>query len=696
MGKSSRIFLASSFLLISGFAVSQTQEQDIIERNIEIIAEALEDAEVDYTTLIDDLSAYLERPLDLNSARREELFSLGFLTQIQVNAIIGHRETYGPFITLEELQAVEGLPGEVVRAMRYFTGVNRDVDALKFNFSDVKKFGTHELFLRTDRVVEEQKGYSPITDEELEESPNSRALGSPWRFYTRYRFKYQNRVSIGFTAEKDAGEEFFQGSQKNGFDYFSAHAYISGFGTVDRLAIGDYQVQMGQGLTMWTGLAFGKPADLFSIKRNARGVTPYRSVDENNFLRGAAVTLMKNDFKLTLFGSKKKKDANALTGDTLDAEQAISFSSLQVSGFHRTPGELADKNAVGEKLFGGELKWSHKGFSIGVRASKFILDKEFELRSSDYNQFFLSQNENSVIGADYDYVKGNLNIFGEVARSENGGLAMVNGGYIVLDPKLTFAALHRTYARDFQAVYSNPVAENSQVMNERGLYMGIIVTPNPKLKFSTWVDQYKFPWLKFQTDAPSHGFEVLSQLNYRPTKKLEAYVRFRHRERPKNSNYDDLVIDQVSQTLQHNYRVHLRYAVTETVQLRSRIEVTDYYREGNSQESRGSLIYQDLIIKPKDFPVDLSLRDALFDSETYDSRLYAYEQDVLYFYSIPAHSGVGTRYYAVARYRVMRDLDFWIKWSRWHYRDRDVISSGLSEIQGNIRSDIRMQLRWKF
>ncbi len=315
------LVILSLFLLGTLGSFAQEEQNAIIERSIELIAEINEDAEVDYTTLVDDLTAYLERPLNLNVARKEELLTLGFLSEMQVNAILSHRDRYGKFIAIEELQAVTGLSSDVVSSLRYFTEVSSDVDALSISLKELLRNAEHELFLRTDRITEEVKGNRNISAEDLAESPNSRYLGSPWRLYTRYRFKYMNRISIGFTAEKDAGEEFFRGSQKDGFDYYSAHAFISGFKGIDKLAIGDYHVQMGQGLTMWSGLARGKSADLFSIKRNGRGVTPYRSVDENNFLRGAALTLRKSDFEFTVFGSSKKRDANVLEGDTLDPEQ---------------------------------------------------------------------------------------------------------------------------------------------------------------------------------------------------------------------------------------------------------------------------------------------------------------------------------------------------------------------------------------
>ena len=52
--------------------------------------------------------------------------------------------------------------------------------------------------------------------------------------------------------------------------------------------MGDYQIMFGQGLTFWSGRAFGKSADVINIKKNPLGIKAYTSVDENLFMRGAA------------------------------------------------------------------------------------------------------------------------------------------------------------------------------------------------------------------------------------------------------------------------------------------------------------------------------------------------------------------------------------------------------------------------
>ena len=116
-------------------------------------------------------------------------------------------------------------------------------------FKDLIENGSYGFISRYMKVIEDQEGFSAITDSALAASPNSRYLGGPNKSYNRIRYRYGNKISLGVTTEKDAGEEFFKGSQPNGFDYYSAHFYLRDIGKIKNLAIGDYHAQFGQGLT---------------------------------------------------------------------------------------------------------------------------------------------------------------------------------------------------------------------------------------------------------------------------------------------------------------------------------------------------------------------------------------------------------------------------------------------------------------
>jgi len=144
----------------------------------------------------------------------------------------------------------------------------------------------------------------------------------------RYRFSNGTKFSAGITGEKDAGEEFFTGSNKDGFDFYSGHVFYKNSGFIKRVALGDYHAKFGQGLVTWSGFAFGKSADVTSIKRPTVGLKANTSADENLFLRGAAVTFGPKKLDITVFYSRKLIDGNLSDLDTLNQEEVF-FTSIQ-------------------------------------------------------------------------------------------------------------------------------------------------------------------------------------------------------------------------------------------------------------------------------------------------------------------------------------------------------------------------------
>ena len=146
------------------------------------------------------------------------------------------------------------------------------------------------------------------------------------------------------------GEEFFQGQNANGFDFYSGHLHYHDQGLVRDVVLGDYQIQFGQGVTAWSGLGLGKSSYVMNVKRSGRGIRPYTSVDENRFMRGAAFTLGKGDWTATGFYSSKGIDANVVEPDSLSNPDQQQISSFQLSGLHRTADELFDADAIRELL----------------------------------------------------------------------------------------------------------------------------------------------------------------------------------------------------------------------------------------------------------------------------------------------------------------------------------------------------------
>ncbi|MEO7767667.1 MAG: hypothetical protein ABIS01_09585, partial [Ferruginibacter sp.] len=92
---------------------------------------------------------------------------------------------------------------------------------------------------------------------------------------------------------------------------------------------------------------------------------------------------------------------------------------------------------------------------------------------------------------------------------------------------------------------------------------------------------------------------------------------------------------------------------------------------------------------------DGSFRVQYFATGGYDSRIYAYENDVLYSFTIPVFYDKGYRYYINLSYELNKQLTVWFRWAQTVYDRRTAIGTGLDEINGNKRTEMKMQVRYQ-
>ncbi len=677
-------------MLCLPFISNAQSRSELIQQRIEFISEQLESEEIDLTNVIEQLNYYFDRPLNLNAATAEELKSLELLTDIQVNDLLLHIRQYGKLISIYELQSLKYWDLQTIQLVRPFIRVDDKLDQLHVSLKEALKYGKFEAFLRYQTIPEPKTGYAKVPDS-VKALSNKYYYGNADRYYMRLRYSYRNNLSMGITAEKDPGEQFFKGAQKNGFDFYSAHAYYKGGKYLRGVALGDYQVQIGQGLNFWSGYAFGKTADVTNIKKNAQALKPYTSVDENRFLRGAAIDLGYKNWELTLFGSYKKVDASKIADSLYDDLEFV--SSINLTGFHRTNSEIAKKNNLQEMIAGGNLRYQLRNLSLGIAGVFQGYDRDYTKDLKPYNQFDFRGKSTTSLSADYSYVWRNINLFGEISHAGySGQTAALQGLIIALDSRASLSVLYRNYARGYQTFYNTGFAEGSNTQNESGLYMGLKLKLSNAWTINSYFDVFQQPWLKYQVDAPSQGHEFLFQPNYKPNKQMEVYARFRQQLRQKNSRDSDGTITSIEDVLQRNYRLNFSYQVTESIQLKSRIEYMTIHRESNTPE-QGMLFTQDIVFKPKTLPFDISLRYALFDTDSYDSRIYTYESNALYVFSVPSYYYQGTRAYVMVRYSFLRKFDLWVRYGGFYYTNRKSLSSGSEEITGNRKQDVTVQLR---
>ncbi len=535
--------------------------------------------------------------------------------------------------------------------------------------------------------------------EELEEGETPKYLGDQNKYYLRFRHQYENRLSYGFTGEKDAGEEFFKGSNKQGFDFYSGHIFLQKINkTLEALALGDFEASMGQGLILNSGLGYGKSSDVMNIKRNARPIKQYTSVNEANFLRGAGATLNFGDhLKLTAFGSYRLRDANLLEVDTTAViDDGTLVSSLQESGLHRTEAEQSDENAIRQITTGGSLGYKNNTFGIRANVVYSKLNAELQRTPYPYNQFNFSGDALLNASLDYSLLIKNFNFFGETAVSDNGGIATLNGFQLGLDRIVSLAVLHRYYQPKFQTLFGNPFGESSTGINEQGLYLGMEIKPSREWTFSSYFDTWKHPWLRSGIDAPSGGFEYLVQAKHRPKRGTNIYVRWRDELKKANARDNETRMDFLTDTRRMQLRLHVGTKVTRAIELRNRFEMVLYDDGTGSELSRGFMVLQDVVYKPMGSPLSLTGRVALFRTDDYNSRIYSYENDILYSFTVPPYYYHGARYYVNLRYRPISLLTMEFRIAQTYFANRDIVGSGFEEINGNKRTEIKAQVRLKF
>lgn len=691
--------LILSFPLVGWTQVDtlDTSEDDLNTTIEDIISNTETDDQVDFTFLTDYLSDLRLRPLNLNKASAEQLNSLPGMDDLKVAALLNHIQQFGDLASIYELQTVAGFSPDVFDQIKPYISISSGREDRRGPPPKVLINGMKgDITQRVVFLAEPQKGYSP-----KEDSTETRYAGPAYQTYTRIRMNYFPNFSFALTAEKDRGEPW-RWDPKNqylGYDFTSGHVMIREYGKIKRLVVGDYTIESGQGLVLSRGLGFGKGAAVIrSTKMSDRGIRPYSSVNENQFFRGAATTLGFGKLELTSFFSRNRFDGSVQVRDTLTDEAEI-VGSIQLGGLHRTPSEMANRKSILETAYGGQLVYRNRKLKVGVTQLWQQFDASIDRPINAYNQFDFRGDRNHVTSIDFDWILSNFNIFGEVARSLSGGIAATTGMMASLAPTMDVSLVARRFDRDFHSFKGYAFAERPTALrNEQGLYLGVRIQPNYNWTLSGYFDQYYYKWNKFGVSFPSKGYEYLLQMEYRPNRGSSFQMRFRSDN--KESNGSLLYQSTQGQQLQYlatSRRLQLRFHYSTTIDrkltLRTRLEFSHFAREDDIEQ--GFLLYQDFAWKPT-FKWRFTARYAIFDAPDYDARIYAYENDVLGFFSIPAYYRTGSRFYVMAYRKLGRKWEIWGRVAQSRFRDLNSIGSGLEKIEGDQRTEFKFQVRYKF
>ena len=418
------------------------------------------------------------------------------------------------------------------------------------------------------------------------------------------------------------------------------------------------------------------------------GIRPHTGAEENRFFRGLAATLKWKGLQVTFFYSSGRTDAR-LIPDTLDGKKGF-VARPDYSGYHRTTGELLKKNTLQVRITGTRASYSRKRLKIGITA--FTSSWEFPLEAGDGldKTFDLKGTMHHFAGLDYHYLLNHMSFYGEVSRSGNGSLGQVHGMTSMLHPALTLSILFRDYTRGYKNPFSNAFAATSS-SNERGLYCGAALQLPRGFIIRGYVDVYRFPWLKYRVDRPVSGVETGIEASAEPLAGPFITFRVNHRFSQGNLSGFNGYVNPLQGIRRAGYRLTLLYAINKGISMRSRIEWVNRW-EGSPAPASGFLAYQDIRWTNNSDRMATSMRIAIFDTDSYNVRIYAYEPDLYQVFSVPAYAYKGMKGIFLMRIKISRVVSIWMRLTRTWYANRTTIGSGGDEIKGNAVTEMKCQL----
>ncbi len=684
------IYIACS-LLFSAISLYGMNPDNIITGHnlddviLDIYRTATEMGEIDYEQLQTELYSLHESPINLNATTEEELSQLPFLSPQQIDELLAYADKH-PFASLYELRLIHSLADYDIRNLLPFVRIG-SAEKEKMYTREVFHYAQHELLTRVDaRNIESFEGTDPMYGQ------------------LRYRFDYKRRVVFGLQLRRPAGGKASELQ-------YNAYVQLKDIGPMHTIVAGSFQASFGQGLVLAPVFRSGKSSYVQSVGMANNGLRYYSSADGEG-LQGAGGTYRH------IFNAHTRLDVSAL----------YSIKKANDSTLHH--------------LVGANMTLRHRKVEVQLTAIENIWSDSIRpYRNSAYNQHYFRGTRQAVIGASVRYNHGWFDLFGELATAQNYDRSTLHNTPSTLSPRWGFGtiigsrfyptdgvaltALYRYYSPYFDNALGYAFSESSRIGDENGGYIGFEVSRWKGIRWTGYADIFSFSGPKYGIPQfPTIGYDAMTEIRFNlPTLHITpstlhttpstSNITFRLRAREKG----DLAT--YSTRLQYDWQRgawSLRSTAEANLTTPSTLNTTpstlhitpSTLREGSGLGPYGYTVYQDLAYdfaqsglsaKGKPIPLSLRLRVQWFDARQWDNRIYTYEHDVLYAFSIPAVYGLGGRAYLCLRWQAMDKLALYLRvsetlyqraWYTEHHSDWNGAAHSLPT-----RTDVHLLLRWK-
>lgn len=274
----------------------------------------------------------------------------------------------------------------------------------------------------------------------------------------------------------------------------------------------------------------------------------------------------------------------------------------------------------------------------------------------------------------------NILLFGELSANDNKKYAVIQGISFRPSDRLTINFLFRNYNPGYATFYGNGPGTGTKTTNEKGVLGNFSFEAAKHLFISGGCAIQSFPWLKYRCSAPSRGVRQEVKVQFLPSEKLTLDASYNYR-LSMVDNAEQKGIPIQDEVITRSLKASSRYSVLDNLNLGIRID----YKIVDPSGSRGILLFQEINYGFKRVPITLWARYCLFNTDDWAARIYTYENDLLYSFSIPALAGEGSRSYIMVRWKIRDFAELRIK-----YGMNSLITNGMS---AENTDEVKMQFR---
>lgn len=595
------------------------------------------------------LEELLENPLRINFSSLSAFEAFPLFTRFMAASLYDYISKSGPVISYYELASVPGFDRDIVDFLAPFIDLSVRRRVTLKSLPGAISQGRSQLLIRGSIHAGRQDGYKPISKEELEKSPNSRYIGPPGRVYGQYKYEIPGLIKLSLTSEKDPGEHWG--------DYVGYSLQTENLGIIERVAIGDFTARFGQGLVLWNAPSLFSSSST-SLLKYEYGITSYSSTDENRAFRGIGLSSEGRMGRLSLLLSARNIDARVVEDG---------FTSILTTGLHNTRATMERRRNLGFNSIGANYSFAFSKLKVGVTLAGYSYSHPYAGRdSSQIERQSAFGNIGGNAGLDLFAHLGDFRLFGEVASDLTLNPALIAGFVWRKSYSLDLSFAIRYYSDNYFSPLGGAIKRGGNLRGEMGA--DLIANYRGKGGGSARGWFYYSRGMKL----PKCGAELISPIGGQ----FEILIRADARE------------ERYSLRLQTEWGRGGQFSLS-------------VRGEGNISEVKGSnefgwMVFAEAVAKLPSGFADASARIAIFNTPSWSNRIYAYERDILYGFSAPAHYGRGFRYYLNIHLKCFKWMDVWFKGSLWRYTDRDYTGEGPSRMEGPSLAELKAEMRFRF